>query len=175
METLDQALKDICQLHENVTQSPAPEVGPQSFLPFPAGVDPIAYAVQEVSQLKRLWQNMANWSEAQVAWVPRASVFAGESSFCYLIEVPGVSRDDVSVTVAAGELLVRGQRRPPEVEGNLRPLAVEQTWGSFERRLPVPAWCSPEQVQARYSQGILEISLSRPQEGGSGEVRVEVE
>jgi HSP20 family protein len=175
MESLDQAMKDVCQLHEHMTQSPAPEVGPQSFVPFPAGVDPVSYAIQEVAQLKKMWQSRAQLSDSQVTWVPRASVFTGDSTFCYLVEVPGVSRDEVSVTVGAGELLVRGQRRPPEVEGHLRPVAVEQAWGKFERRLPVPAWCSPDQIQARYSQGILEITLSRPQEGAAGEVQVEVE
>ena len=60
------------------------------------------------------------------------------------------------------------------MDGPLKPVMVEQAWGAFERRFPVPPWCNPEKIHARYAQGILEINLSRQEEGNPGEFRVEV-
>jgi HSP20 family protein len=83
-----------------------------------------------------------------------------------------VQREDVSVVAHQGELVVRGQRAQP-VEPNLKPMIVEQPWGAFERRFALPAWCTPESISARYTQGVLEITLSRSEES-TGEFRVQV-
>ena len=54
MQPIEQALIEIRALHEQLTRSPAPEIGPQAFLPFPPGQDPVAFAIEEVSRLKSL-------------------------------------------------------------------------------------------------------------------------
>lgn len=177
MQTIEQAYKEICRLHEQLAQAPAPEVGPQSFVPFPAGVDPVAFAVEEVAQLKQMFESVqaAKQQQAQqVAWVPRACVLASDSSVLYQVELPGVSKDDVSVTVASGELVVRGERKQPCGDTSLKPIVLEQPWGTFERRFPAPPWCNPDKIHAKYSQGVLEISLSRQEEASFGEFRVEI-
>jgi HSP20 family protein len=170
MQDLAQAFKEVCRLHEQVVQAPAPEIGPQHFLPFPPGVDPIAFAIHEVTQLKQLVESRG--AAAPPAWIPRASVFSGDSAIRYLVELPGVQRDEVSVVAFQGELIVRGQRRQP-ADPNLKPMIVEQPWGTFERRFALPAWCTPDGISARYTQGVLEITLSRS-EDSTGEFRVEV-
>jgi HSP20 family molecular chaperone IbpA len=171
MHDLAQALKDVCRLHEQVAQLPAPEIGPQHFLPFPPGVDPVAFAIHEVGQLKQLVESRAQMP-APPQWIPRASVFSGDTAIRYLVELPGVQREDVSVVAVQGELVVRGQR-PQPADPNLKPMLVEQPWGTFERRFALPAWCTPDGISARYSQGVLEITLSR-NEDSMGEFRVQV-
>lgn len=176
MQTIEQAYKEICRLHEQLAQAPAPEIGPQSFLPFPPGVEPVAFAIEEVAQLKQMFEAAQSVRQHvhEPAWTPRASVFASESSVLFQVELPGVAKEDVSVTVASGELLVRGQRRQPDPEASLKPVVVEQPFGSFERRFPAPPWCNPEKIRAKYSHGVLEISLTRQDEGNLGEFRVEI-
>ncbi len=176
MQTIEQAYKEICRLHEQLAQAPAPEIGPQSFLPFPPGVEPVAFAIEEVAQLRQMFEAAQSVRQhaQEPAWMPRASVFASESSVLFQIELPGVAKEDVSVTVGSGELLVRGQRRQPDTDASLKPVVVEQPFGSFERRFPAPPWCNPEKIRAKYSHGVLEISLSRQEEGNLGEFSVEI-
>lgn len=176
METIEQALQEVGRLHEQVTRSPAPEIEPQAFLPFPPGVDPVAYAIEEVSRLRQILdgQGQSTTGENVVAWVPRASVFAGASSLIFAVELPGVDRDEVSVTVEGGEMVVRGVRQPPRTDPALKPVVVEQVWGAFERRFPIPIRCNTEQVKARYHLGILEITLPCEAEANSGGFRVEI-
>jgi HSP20 family protein len=177
MQTIEQAYKEICRLHEQLAQAPAPEIGPQSFVPFPPGVDPIAFAVEEVSQLKQMFESVQAAKQQQmqqVAWIPRASVFTSDSNVLFQVEIPGVAKEELSVTIAGGELVVRGQRRQPCGDSTMRPVVVEQAWGTFERRFPAPPWCNPDKVHAKYAHGVLEISLSRQEEGNVGEFRVEI-
>jgi HSP20 family protein len=173
MDTLEQALHDVRTLHEQVTRAPAPDIGPQAFMPFPPGVDPVAFAVHEVAELKRLCQSQAG-PGPQPCWMPRADVYAGESGLSLVVEIPGVARDNVAVIAMAGGLVVRGTRSRPPVDESLRPMLVEQACGAFERWFALPAWCDPEQVRARYSHGILEIQVGRRNHDGPQEFRVEV-
>jgi HSP20 family protein len=177
MQPIEQALKEIRMLHEQLTRTPAPEIGPHSFLPFPAGQDPVAYAIDEVSRLKKLIEQTqaARQNEQAVAqWVPRASVFAGESSVSFSVELPGVAKEDVSVTVASGELVIRGHRNPATTDGGLQPVMVEQPWGAFERRFALPTWAASDQITARCALGVLEIVLTRGSDATTGEFRVEI-
>lgn len=180
MQTIDQAFQEICKLHETLVQSPVPEIGPQAFLPFPPGVDPMAFAIEEVAQLKRMFEGaqqshaQSQQQQEQVNWVPRANVHASETSLVLHVELPGVSKEDVSVTVSSGELIVRGQRKAPSTDSAMKPMFVEQAWGAFERRFPCPPWCDPEKIHAKYSHGVLEIQLTRLDERNRGEFRVEI-
>ncbi len=174
MQTIDEAYREVCKLHEQITRAPAPEIGPQGFAPFPPGIDPVGFAIEEVSQLKRMFESAQTGDSRTVTWVPRASIYASETSVRYRVEIPDVSREEVSVSVLSGEMVVRGQRRPPVVDALLKPVMVEQAWGAFERRFPLPPWCEPDRIQARCSQGVLEIDLVRKHEGSTAEFHVEV-
>jgi len=177
MQPIEQALKELRTLHEQLNNAPAPEFGPHAFIPFPAGPDPVAYAIDEVAHLKRLLDELETTprSEPQAAqWSPRASVFAGENSVTIAVELPGVAKEDVAVTASSGELTIRGERKPVSMKDGLQPLIVEQPFGAFERRFPMPAWASCERISARYTLGVLEIALTRGADTAAGEFSVEI-
>ncbi|MCP3982348.1 MAG: Hsp20/alpha crystallin family protein [bacterium] len=178
MQTIEEALSQVNQLHEQLTQAPAPEIGPQAFLPIPPGVDPVAYAIEEVAHLKRVIENVQNapatTPPSPVSWSPAANVFASDSKVVYVLELAGVSRDDLSVRVIDGQLVVHGERKPPAIAQELPPMFVEQRWGGFERRFPVPTWCNVEQVEARYEEGMLTIGFERSESSKPSEVQVQV-
>jgi HSP20 family protein len=176
MQSIDQALREAQSLHERLTGMPAPEIPPLAFVPFPPGQDPIAFAIGEVARLKHVIDtaHAAEGSAWRPHWVPTASIFAGESSMSIVVEIPGVGKDDLSVSVTGAELVVRG-RRQPSSEGGLRPLVVEQAWGAFERRFPLPAWADADAITARYTQGLLEIVVGRAADEGSSEIRVKID
>jgi HSP20 family protein len=174
MQPIDQALHEVRSLHEQVTRSPAPEIAPPAFLPFPPGIDPVACALDEVSRLKRLVEQSHTTAAPAARWMPRANVYAGESGMTFVVELPGVDKDALELTVSGGELLVRGHRTPSASAGALQPLVMEQPWGAFERRFPLPTWCSPESIEARCSGGLLEIRVTRAEDGTQGEFRIEI-
>lgn len=177
MQTIEQAYQEVCRLHEQITNAPIPEIGPQMFVPFPPGVDPVAFAIDEVTHLKQWFEN-AQAARAQahnpIAWVPRASIHASETSVRFQLEVPGVAKEDMSVSVAGGELVVRGMRKESTNDGALKPILIEQVGGAFERRFPVPPWCNPEKIHAKCAHGLLEVHLHRQEEPNPSDFRVEI-
>ncbi len=176
MESIEQALEEIRALHEQLTNQPAPEITPQMFQPFPPGIDPVSYAIQEVVQLRQAVQRTDEPPRdgPTANWVPRASVYSGENGSKIVVEIPGVSKKDVAVTVSGGQLIVRGERMPGRVGHDLRPVVVEQSWGSFERRFSLPSWCTAETISARCTNGVLEIDIARGNENRGVEFQVDI-
>lgn len=175
MQSLEKGLDEVRALFERVTGAPAPEVDPRFFLPFPPGVDPVAFALDEVSRIKKaLDDSQPARTQTRPAWVPAANVFAGENQIRFTLDVPGVAKEDISVTVNGQELVIRGERRAGNFNGTVQPMVVERPWGAFERRFPLPPWCDPGKVRARYENGTLEIGVTRFDEGGSGNFAVRI-
>jgi HSP20 family protein len=162
MQELKQALDEMKGLYQTVLGRPAPELGQPSFLPFPVGVDPIQHALFEVQRLKEVAKQVA-FAPRPDAWMPPADSFVTENEFVVRLEVPGVSREDLKVFVVGGECVIRGERKPPQCTGAMRPVSLERPWGPFERRFVLPVGSRIDEMKARVLEGVLELRI--PVEG----------
>jgi HSP20 family protein len=174
MQDVSHALIEVKELYQQVLGKPAPEIIPGAYLSFPPGVDPLDHAIEEVAQLKKFSQQFAT-APTPTAWVPRADVFATKEGLLVRVEIPGVNRETLKVFVSGNECVVRGELRTVAENEALRPVALERSWGPFERRFVLPAGSRPERVHARYRQGILELEIAGDGPGIPGEMTVEVE
>jgi HSP20 family protein len=159
MQPAIQALDEIKSLYQRVLGQPAPEIPAGSCAPFPPGVDPLDHVVREVEQLKQLTEQVRFASPA-AGWVPAADSFMTPDALIVLLDIPGAEREQLEVFVAGGECVVRGERKLPAAAREARPLGVERPWGFFERRFPLPAGSHPDQVSARYAEGVLELKIA---------------
>ena len=80
---------------------------------------------------------------------PRAVVHA---------ELPGVDPAEVRLEIQGRELLISGRRRPPVAEGRLYQ-QIEIEHGAFRRVVPLGADVDGDAAEARYRDGILEVTL----------------
>ena len=170
---VSQTLSEVKDLYRKVTGKPAPKIEPNSYVPFPPGVDPLEHAVAEVQQIKELaeWMSLA---PEPAAWAPRADSFLIKDAYVVQVEIPGVSREDLKVFIAGGECVVRGERKPLAGSTDRRPLTVERPRGTFERRFVLPIGCNADAVSARYHEGVLELRVPTNGSGIPKETKVEV-
>ncbi len=175
MQPVERVIEDIRGLEERIARSGGEDGARRAAGLLSAGTNPLAYALEEVARLRQIVEGPRPATDRQAAepWVPRVSVYAGDASSKVLLEVPGVVRDDISVTLTGSELVVRGERRPSPLAESLEPVLVEQVWGAFERRFQVPDWCTPQSISARCSNGVLEIDLTRKSDAPAA-VRIEI-
>jgi len=92
---------------------------------------------------------------------PAADFYETGQGLVLRLELAGVAVEDLSLSLAGQELTVRGRRRPPRPEGIHRFIHLETAFGVFERRFTLPMPVDPQGVQARYLDGILEVTLPR--------------
>ncbi len=173
MPEITETLDEVKDLYQKVLGQPAPEIEPSSYLAFPPGVDPFHHAVDEVRRLKQLSEQVVEAPEP-IAWIPIADSLVKDDAYEIWLEIPGVERDKLKVFVTGAECVVRGERKPPEVMKELRPLTVERQWGTFERRFVLPVGCSPDHVTARYAEGVLHVRVVIDRAAMRKEMKVEV-
>ena len=173
MQELKQALEELKDLHQKVLDRPAPEFGPQSYIPFPAGVDPLQHALFEAQQIKQMAEQVT-FAPRPGAWLPPADSFVTKDEFVVWLETPGISREDLKVFVVGGECVVRGERKPPQCAAAMRPTALERPWGRFERRFVVPVGSRLDEMKARMFDGLLEIRIPMKVAEAPKEQKVEV-
>jgi HSP20 family protein len=81
-------------------------------------------------------------------------------------ELPGVSENDIDVSVRDDQLTIRGEKRSEhedkkESEGRVLH-KVERSYGAFQRTLTLPYRVDPDQVAATFKDGVLKITLTKP-------------
>jgi HSP20 family protein len=98
------------------------------------------------------------------AWRPTVDVYEQDNQIVVTADLPGVKKEDLNVELDQGSLLIRGERHAEQQERQDRHYRTERSSGSFYRRLPLPDGVNADQIQARYSDGILEVRVPRPAE-----------
>lgn len=106
---------------------------------------------------------------------PLADVVQTATSYVVLIDLPGVPRDQVDVTLEGSRLVVRGVRRPGHPDGRCR--TAERGAGKFERAFLLPTTAIGDAVTADLIDGVLRVEVpvapgaarGRSIEVGSGE------
>ena len=91
---------------------------------------------------------------------PPINIWLGDNSVVLTSELPGVTQNDVNLSLQEDVLTLEGTRRPNEEQGaNWQ--RRERAYGSFSRAVQLPFRVDPNKVQARFNNGILEVELER--------------
>jgi HSP20 family protein len=116
------------------------------------------------ARMRRLMENMFGpWSgqttSATPKFQPAADIYETPEALIIRLELAGIAKSDISLTLHRQELLVSGRRRFPQSEPVQRFHRLEIDYGSFERRFHLPKAADESQVEAEYNNGILAIKL----------------
>jgi HSP20 family protein len=95
------------------------------------------------------------------AWTPAVDIHETEDGFVIKAELPGVSKDDVSVDVHQNTLTLRGQRKHEAEVKQDKYHRVERAYGTFQRSFVLPTVVDQDKVQATYKDGVLELHLPK--------------
>ena len=92
---------------------------------------------------------------------PPINIWLGENSVVVTAELPGVTRNDVTLNLQDDVLTLEGKREPGQQQESVNWQRRERSYGSFSRAVQLPFRIDPDKVQARFNNGILEIELER--------------
>ena len=102
-------------------------------------------------------------------WQPRLNFYETSDRYLVCVELAGMRREEIDLSVLDGALYLRGTRKrpgipaaPSETDTPLVSVHVmEIDSGPFHRKLPVPSDSKVDEITARYKQGYLWIVLPR--------------
>jgi len=137
-----------------------------------ASYGPFAWMRQMQDQLDRaftgLWGSAtgSSWTPETVFgpsdWAPAIDVFQRGNDLVIRADVPGLSKDDITVDIADDQLTVRGERRHDHEEERDGVFRSERSYGSFCRVIPLPQGAIADSAKATFNNGVLEIVLQAP-------------
>ncbi len=92
----------------------------------------------------------------------RVDVVDTEKSIEFIAELPGVKKEDVKILLENGFLTVSGEKKN-EFEANeeINVFRNERLFGKFERKFELPEEINPDEIKAKFENGLLKISIAK--------------
>lgn len=106
------------------------------------------------------------------AWAPPMDFTETDTSFVVQMEVPGVKKEDLDVTVEQNVLTVAGKREREEVRETEEQIWREREFGRFVRSVRLPQAVRAPDIQAAFTDGVLTITLPKAEEALKSRVPV---
>jgi HSP20 family protein len=100
----------------------------------------------------------------KVGWSPALEVVEKDGKLNIRAELPGLSADDVKIEVANDTLVIQGERKTEHEEKNGGVRRSERQYGLFYRSIPLPEGADVEHANAKFQNGMLEVSVPVPQQ-----------
>ena len=122
------------------------------------GFDPFVELRRMQSEMNRLF---SGFSTTATRDFPPINIWLGENSVVVTAELPGITSDDIDLSLEEDVLTLAGKREPKSQEQNISWQRRERAYGSFSRAVQLPFRVDPDKVQARFDNGVLEIELHR--------------
>ncbi len=113
-----------------------------------------------MEDMRRLQRHLNGMLECQPTYPP-INVWSNEEGLIVQVEMPGVSPDDIDISVVHKTLTIKGKRPAEELEEKDVHHRNERTSGSFIRSIELPYMVEADKVEASYSLGILRLELPR--------------
>ena len=124
--------------------------------------------LQDLLALHERLNRLAGADEA--GWMPPVDVAESPDRFTITVEIAGLSRDDIQITVQDGKVTLKGER-PAGDARSVRFERVERGHGRFNRTFALPAAVDASAVAADLQNGVLTITIPKV----SGRRRIDIE
>ncbi|HUK21115.1 MAG TPA: Hsp20/alpha crystallin family protein [Gemmatimonadales bacterium] len=111
---------------------------------------------------------------AAASWVPPVDIFEDASAIQINAEIPGVSPDDVKISLENNLLTIHGTKQQQAEEHSERTHRYERTYGSFERSFTLPSTVDAEHIKATYERGVLTVTLPKVEKARPRQIEVTV-
>ncbi len=108
------------------------------------------------------------------SWLPAVDVAEDENEYVVNVELPGVNKDEVKITLEYNILTVRGEKKAEKETKDKNYHRMERSYGSFQRSFTLPTSVKNDKIDAEYRDGILSITLPKEEEAKPKQIEVKV-
>ncbi|GAB3505787.1 Hsp20/alpha crystallin family protein [Amycolatopsis cihanbeyliensis] len=129
--------------------------------------NPFRGVVDGVSEMNRMADRMTGADGGSTeqqprgyanAWSPATDIVARGSDLLIRCELPGVSLDDVEVSMSRGTLTIAGERQRDEEDTEV--YVRERAHGQFRRDITLPEGVKKEHIEAELTEGVLRVTVA---------------
>lgn len=107
-------------------------------------------------------------------WRPNTDVFESTDQMIILVELAGVHKEEVQLTLKGNILRLTGERRLFADKADMAYRNMEVNFGPFERNLYLHESVDADSIQAHYRDGFLEIKIQKRSKEGGGTRQIQI-
>lgn len=107
-------------------------------------------------------------------WLPVMDVSETEDSVIACLELPGLKKEDIRVSVHDDILTVSGEKKQEKTEEGENVRRVERSYGFFKRTVSLPAQVDADKVKAAFKDGVLKVTLPKLESEKPKEIQIQV-
>ena len=102
------------------------------------------------------------WNSARnEQWLPAVDIRSEDDTVFLTMDLPGMKKDEINIKMENRVLTIEGERRVEEKKEGDQYYQVERRHGKFSRSFTLSEKISMEEVDAKYEDGVLTISLKK--------------
>ena len=116
----------------------------------------------------------ARTSRLLSGWTPALDLHEDKDNFIAKVEVPGMKKEDIEVTLHDGALSISGERKSDEEFEGAEVYRSERFFGRFQRTVTLPAPVAADKIKAQYKDGVLTVTLPKTEEAKPKQINVQV-
>lgn len=105
-------------------------------------------------------------------WLPAVDVAETPEALTLYAELPGLSREDVDITLENNVLTVRGERKFEKDVKEENFHRIERAYGSFSRSFTLPNNVKGDGVEATFKDGVLSVRIPKAEEAKSRKIAI---
>jgi len=106
-------------------------------------------------------------------YIAPVEVFDRDGRTVIRMEVPGVEMKDIDISVADGQLIIKGEKKLEKEIQEEEFYCSERSYGSFRRTISVPDDLDASKISATYENGVLEVQLPVMEEKAPQKIEVQ--
>lgn len=113
----------------------------------------------------RMWDTFNSQFGAveQRRFTPALDVRETDDAFEIEADIPGMTKDDVTIEVTDNVVSISGERTAEQTEEKKNYHRVERQYGAFRRTVSIPGGFEHDKVAATFRDGVLHITLPKPE------------
>lgn len=94
-------------------------------------------------------------------WFPAVELAEADGEFVLAAEIPGMTKDDVAISIEDGVLTLKGEKKYEHEEEKERMHIRERRYGTFERSFTLPRNVEAGKIKAEYRDGVVEMHMPK--------------
>jgi HSP20 family protein len=107
-------------------------------------------------------------------WTPALDLYQNADNVVAVVELPGMSKDDIEISLHDGTLTIGGERKAKCESNGDSATRTERFTGKFRRTITLPTRVDANKVNATYKDGILTVTLPKAEEAKPKQIQVNV-
>jgi HSP20 family protein len=114
-------------------------------------------------------------SPEPITHVPMLDLFTTPTDLVMEIELPGVRKEDIDITLYKNTLTIRATKLECFEEDKINYVCMERSFGKLFRAVELPSPVDTAKIKANYASGVLTIVMPRVQDKRNSKQKVSIE